>query len=84
VREPRYPEGAFRADFWLGDTFVEYLGLAGQPTYDEKTEEKKRICKRHGIALICVAPADLLNQPKLLRRLSKAARTRRPPKEPSA
>lgn len=58
-REPAYPEGAFRGDFKIRDVIIEYLGLAGDPAYDAKTKAKEEVCRRHGIRLILVLPADL-------------------------
>ena len=64
-KEPRYPEGNYRADFKVGDTFIEYFGLAGEAEYDAKTKEKIRICQRHGITLIAIYPQDLVSQQQL-------------------
>ncbi len=58
-REPAYPEGNYRADWLVGDVFVEYFGLTGDAAYDAKAEEKKRICKRHNVKLVAIFPKDL-------------------------
>lgn len=64
-KEPRYPEGNYRADFLIGDIFLEYFGLAGNEEYDKKTTLKKKLCKKHGIKLISIYPADLASIKKL-------------------
>jgi len=69
-KEPRYPEGNYRADFRVGDVFVEYFGLVGDPDYDAKIIEKTRICKKHKIALVALYPKDLVSQQKLERVLA--------------
>jgi len=69
-KEPYYPDKSHRADFLVGETFVEYFGLAGDPEYDKKTKMKKKICKDHGILLISIYPADLVSPKKLENKLS--------------
>lgn len=69
-KEPPYPEGNYRGDFRVGNLFIEYFGLAGDPEYDAKTREKIRLCKKHGISLIAIYPQDLVNQKKLENKLS--------------
>jgi len=61
-KEPRYPVGNYRADWQVGDVFIEYFGLIGNPDYDEKTRAKVRLCKDQGIALVAVYPKDLAMQ----------------------
>lgn len=61
-REPPYPEGNYRADWLVRETFVEYFGLAGDADYDARIEEKKRICERHGIILVAIHPKDLASR----------------------
>ena len=68
-KEPPYPERNFRADFLVGDVFIEYFGLKGDPDYDAKTKVKQRICKKHGIRLISIYPSDLASIKKLQRKL---------------
>ncbi|MDD1608862.1 MAG: hypothetical protein LUQ18_10295, partial [Methylococcaceae bacterium] len=68
-KEPRYPEGNYRGDFKVGNTFIEYFGLAGNLEYDEKTEEKIRLCKKHGITLIAIYPKDLISRKNLENKL---------------
>jgi hypothetical protein len=68
-KEPRYPEGNYRADFLVNGVFIEYFGLAGNPDYDTRAREKVRICKKHGITLIALYPQDLVNHRKLTGKL---------------
>jgi hypothetical protein len=69
-KEPKYPESNYRADFLVGDVFIEYFGLAGESNYDAKIEEKKRICAARGIKLIGLYPSDLVAISRLESRLS--------------
>ena len=64
-KEPRYPEGNYRGDFRVGNTFIEYFGLAGDAEYDTKTKKKIGICRKYGIALIAIYPQDLVSQKQL-------------------
>jgi hypothetical protein len=68
-REPRYPEGNFRADWAVGDVLIEYFGLAGDTAYDEKSEQKMFICRRHGVRLVAVYASDLASSKGIERRL---------------
>lgn len=59
-RDARYPSTRHRADWRVGNVFIEYFGLAqDSPRYDRTVQEKKRICRESGIALIEVYPSDL-------------------------
>ena len=68
-KEPHYPEGNFRADFLIGDVFIEYFGLRGNPDYDTITRKKQRICNKYGIKLISVYPSDLMSLKRLSSKL---------------
>jgi hypothetical protein len=68
-REPHYPESSLRADFKIAETFVEFLGLKGQPDYDEKTAAKERLCAAHRLRLILIDPKDLVSRSTLARKL---------------
>jgi hypothetical protein len=68
-KEPKYPEGNFRADFAVGSVMIEYFGLQGDPDYDAKTKEKQEICRKHGVVLISIFPSDLVNVGKLKMKL---------------
>jgi hypothetical protein len=64
-REPAYPVGNFRADFLVNGVFIEYFGLAGDPKYDARSKEKRKLCEAHGIKLIAILPKDLVSSKKL-------------------
>ena len=74
TREPRYPDSNYRGDFLVKDIFIEYFGLAGNPEYDAKIEEKKRICLRYDIPLIAIYPRDLVSESRLGSKLSDVLR----------
>lgn len=69
-KEPRYPEGNYRADFKVGEIFIEYFGLKGNPEYDAKTKEKIQLCKKYNIILIAIYPDDLIVKEKFVGKLS--------------
>ncbi|WP_029291402.1 hypothetical protein [Cellulomonas sp. HZM] len=60
-REPVYPGSQKRADFRIGDMFIEYFGLAGVPAYDRKSELKRNLARDAGILLVEITPSDLSN-----------------------
>lgn len=64
-REPKYPNSNYRADFLIGEVFVEYFGLAGELSYDKKIQEKRGICKIKNIKLIEIYPQDIITISKL-------------------
>lgn len=72
-KEVRYPEGNYRADFRIGSTLIEYVGLMGDLTYDAKTILKQEIAARHGIRLEVIVPNDLANTRALSQRLRRIA-----------
>lgn len=55
-REPAWPEGNMRADFRVGDTYIEYFGLVGDPAYDAKIVRKRELARAHDIPLVEVYP----------------------------
>ena len=61
TREPKYPEGKFRADFEIDGKFIEYCGMAGNPEYDSKIEIKKSIALKHNIELVCLESKHIVN-----------------------
>lgn len=69
IKEPPYPEGNYRADFQIGQVFLEYFGLKGNGEYDKKIIEKQKICKKHGIRLISIYPNDLISLKRLGKKL---------------
>jgi hypothetical protein len=58
-KEPRYPGSAMRADFLVGRHFVEFLGLAGDAAYDDKTQRKIELAKQNGVPLTLLRQEDL-------------------------
>lgn len=63
VREYLYPEGRYRCDFMVGNTFIEFFGLFNasivNPNYTEIIKRKKEICKKFNISLIELYEKDL-------------------------
>ena len=70
-KEPKYPEGNYRADFKVNDSLIEYFGLKGQKEYDEKIKIKKKICKKNKIKLLSIYPKDLINTKTLENKILK-------------
>jgi hypothetical protein len=70
-REPKYPDCNYRADFLVGEIFIEYFGLAGDSRYDARIEEKTKLCKQHGIDLIAIYPSDLIAITTLEKKLGR-------------
>lgn len=71
-KEPHYPDSNLRADFRIGDTFVEFLGLKGQSDYDERTAIKRLMCKTRGLRLLLIEPKDLASRTTLGRKIARA------------
>ena len=72
-REPLYPahdelnpSERRRADWKVGDCFIEYFGLIGDPIYDKKLDEKIQLAEISGINLISLFPEDLESLEKKL------------------
>lgn len=64
-QEPHYPgERLFRADWKVGEYFIEFWGLKGDEDYDKKIEDKKAIAQQHQIPLIEITFDDLRNLEK--------------------
>lgn len=73
-REPRYPPhqtlnptGRRRADWRVQDSFVEYFGLIGDPSYEKKMSEKVLLARYCEIDLITIHPSDLESLDQRLR-----------------
>jgi len=64
-KEPPYPEGDFRADFRIGITLVEYVGLLGNVSYQAKMKAKASLCRKHSIPLIVIEPRDLVSRSRM-------------------
>lgn len=65
-KEPTYPRherynksGKRRADWKIGEVYVEFFGLTGEESYDVKTNEKLDLCREMGLPLIAIFPTDL-------------------------
>lgn len=65
-KEPNYPihdtlnpDGKRRADWRVGEVFIEYFGLAGGASYDRKTGEKMDLAAALGLRLVAVFPEHL-------------------------
>jgi hypothetical protein len=77
-REVAYPgSSAFRADWAVGETLIEYFGLAGDPGYDARTKAKRKLAAEHGLTVIALYPKDLAERSRLLKKLGIDA-----PREP--
>lgn len=68
IKEPIYPKhpiynksGKRRADWKVGDYFIEYFGLNGEEAYDKKTKEKLLLVNSLNLKLISIFPSDLNN-----------------------
>lgn len=72
-REPRYPGSKMRADFLVGDCFIEFLGLAGDTDYDAKTRRKIALAVDHGLELMLLTHDDLRDLAVLEARLTALA-----------
>lgn len=75
-KEPHYPvhpqfnpKGNRRADWQVGDVFVEYFGMIGDRQYEKRMTEKIVLANRLGISLIAIYPADLKNLDLKLKKL---------------
>ena len=67
-KEPYYPSHRLlnpnrskRADWKVGNTYIEYFGLAGTPAYDQRTLEKLQLAAENGMDLISLFPSDLVD-----------------------
>jgi hypothetical protein len=52
---------SFRADWKVGEYYIEFFGLIGQEDYDNKTKDKIAYCKERGIKLILIYQKDVQN-----------------------
>jgi hypothetical protein len=71
--EPHYPahpelnpNGGLMADWKVGDIFIEYFGMTGDPGYDAKTEKKISLAGSLGIPLIAIYPRDMVKLDQVL------------------
>lgn len=77
TREPLYPGSRCRGDFLVGDTYIEFFGLAGDAMYDQRAARKRELALENGIDVIGIYPTDVANWAQfsatLLERLSLSA-----------
>jgi len=80
VKEPMYPphehlnpKSKRRADWQVGDVYIEYFGLIGDERYETKMREKVQLCLQFGLTLIELYPADLGHLDRKLGRLLLSA-----------
>jgi hypothetical protein len=73
-KEVLYPEGRFRADYRIGHTLLEYVGLAGDSEYDARTRAKQDVAARHGIRLELITSTELADQRAFVRRIQRIAK----------
>lgn len=64
-KEPHYPDDVrqfsgsnIRADWRVGNTFIEYFGLQSMEEYAKKTDLKLHGCEKHGVNLLALYPGD--------------------------
>lgn len=68
----RYPGTNFRTDWAIGNTFVEYFGLAkDSPRYDREIKKKRNFCRSRNIKLIELYPHELYPKVVLETKFSK-------------
>ena len=67
-KEPLYPYHSVlnpnkrkRGDWKIGDKIIEYFGLEGNTTYDERTKDKIQLAAETGIDLIGLYPDDVVD-----------------------
>lgn len=71
-KEVRYPGSRLVADWKVGNTFIEYLGIDMQRdnaisrNYIQTLERKRKICSALGVKLLELRPIDLNNLEKML------------------
>jgi len=70
TREVLYPEGRYRCDFVVNNTFVEFFGLSNVSgvclNYNEIIVRKREMCKKHNIRLIEIYEKNLYNLDQFL------------------
>lgn len=69
-KEVPYPCAAFRADFSVRGTLIEFFGLQGREDYAQKTRKKIELCRSAAIRLIEIYPEDLVDTSRLQKKLS--------------
>lgn len=69
-KEVTYPGASYRADFSVGETFIEFFGLQSREDYALKTKKKIEHCQNAGICLIEIYPEDLVDASRLRQKLA--------------
>ncbi|TSC77417.1 MAG: hypothetical protein G01um101433_612 [Parcubacteria group bacterium Gr01-1014_33] len=60
IKDFPYPTTHHKADWSVGDIFIEYFGLAkDSPRYDRAVAVKRNFCQKHNIPLIEIYPGDI-------------------------
>ncbi|MDO8515554.1 MAG: hypothetical protein Q7S14_03570 [bacterium] len=66
LKSPRYPDSKFTSDFKIGDTYIEFFGLAnGLEKYDRLKTEKLKMIEENNYKLISIYPKDIFPQSNL-------------------
>ena len=60
------PNGRLRADWQVGDVYIEYVGMLGDIEYAAKVRRKGELARSSGIELVMVAPEDLYRLDQVL------------------
>lgn len=60
LKSPRYPNSRFTSDFKVGNTYIEFFGLANElDKYDRLKEEKLKMISENNYNLIKIYPKDI-------------------------
>jgi len=80
-KEPPYPEavqsffgGRVRADWRVGDVYVEFFGLQSKTDYARKTDAKITACLATGVPVVALYPGDEFRLDRALSSLTPSAR----------
>ncbi len=71
-KEPCYPKhdtlnpGSLRADWRVGDLYIEFFGMQGDSNYDIKTERKIALTTALNISLLAIYPGDMRHLDQVL------------------
>ncbi len=72
LREGIYPEGRYRCDFVIGESFIEFFGLTDalgvSQNYNEISKKKIEMCQKYNIPLITLYNEDLYSLDQTLGR----------------
>jgi hypothetical protein len=79
-KEPLYPtdtelnpNGKLRADWKVGETFIELAGIMSDTSYAENIARKQRLAAKYNIELLIYLPAELRNVGDLVKSLKVTA-----------